>query len=100
IPIHLAIRKPRTPCIEDLWRNRASQVEALPVIATLLLQKGHMGSRFHPLRNDLESEGARHRYGCTDNRAIPRITIYPLDEGLVDLQAINREILEVGQGTV
>src|SRR5690606_11807463 len=72
----------------------------LAVVASLLPQERHMGSRFHTLGDDLKPERARHRDGGAHNGSVPRVAVDSLDEGLVNLQAINREIFEVGQRTV
>ena len=78
-------------------RQRLREQIALHLIATVAAQQLELTARLDPFGDHLESQAFRQRDDCLRDRSVVRIGGDVLNEGLVDLERLDREALEVKQ---
>src|SRR4030088_2494656 len=81
-------------------RQRLAQQESLRLLAFELLEEQQLRQTFHPLRRNVDSQGARHRDDCSRDSAIIPTIIDVCDERPIYLEAIDREISQAAEARV
>src|SRR3954453_3064724 len=85
---------------EPVGWNRPSHQIALHLVTALILKERQVGLSLNPLRDHAQAEGVPHRNDCGCNRGIIRLNGDLSDEGAVDLQGVQRKMLEIAERRV
>ena len=80
-----------------LRRNRPTEIEPLRLLATVRFEERNLLDLFHALGNRFDTETASEVDDRLDDRLVFRIVRETSDEGLIDLQLVGAESLEVTQ---
>ena len=73
------------------------EVVALHHLAAHLLQRDQLLAVFHAFRGRGEAEGGAERDDAAHHHQLLRVDLHLLDEGAVDLQAVQRQLRQVGE---
>ena len=82
---------------QQVGRDRPADQEPLHLIASGVLDETELSRSLHPLRRGLDAEPAAQRHDGTDDRRTGRIIGQLADEGAIDLDAIERQMMELSQ---
>src|SRR5258708_4014180 len=92
-PVGLPVQE----ALEGDRAQRSAEQETLDFVATVGVQEFELGHGFYALGDDFEFHVVRHRDDAARNRRVVAIVRQVADERTVDLDAIDREALEIGQ---
>lgn len=80
--------------------HRTGEQVSLGVLTAMRIQPFHLGLGFDTLGHHRQTEPLRHRQDGPDQRLVRLVVQQPIDETLVDLECLERKVLEVAQGRI
>ena len=86
--------------VEAVAGYRPADQVALDLVAALLLQQGQVRFSLHPLRNHSQAQRMSHGNDRRGDRRVIGVNGDLPDEGPVDLERVQREVLQVAEGGV
>ena|ERR1700735_2267613 len=87
-------------CCELLRRERPAEMVSLRLIASMILEEGKILGGFNSFGNDSEMETLSHADNRTHNCSVTGRTGDLADEGLIDLEGIQRKFSQVAQAGI
>src|SRR5690606_40670679 len=85
---------------QHLRRHRLADQIALHLVTALITQERQLAVLLHPFGHHLQVHAVRHGDDGAHYGRVPGMFIQLVDEGAVDLQAVDGEVLEIGQRRV